>query len=110
MIILREGNMITIKQETLTMVELVQRIESSINQFKNDNIIVQLTELEVIDSDELLEFLNLSNQHRGNKHSFVIVTDKVDFDDVPEEIVVVPTLQEGYDIIEMEEMERDLGF
>jgi hypothetical protein len=29
---------------------------------------------------------------------------------MPDEIVVVPTIQEAYDIIEMEEMERDLGF
>jgi hypothetical protein len=29
---------------------------------------------------------------------------------MPDEIVVVPTLQEAYDIIEMEEIERDLGF
>jgi hypothetical protein len=40
----------------------------------------------------------------------VIVTDRVDFDEMPDEIVVVPTLQEAYDIIEMEEIERDLGF
>jgi len=29
---------------------------------------------------------------------------------MPDEIVVVPTMQEAYDIIEMEEIERDLGF
>ena len=33
----------------------------------------------------------------------------VDADEVPEEIIVVPTLQEARDIIEMEEIERDLG-
>jgi hypothetical protein len=27
-----------------------------------------------------------------------------------EELVIVPTLQEAFDIIEMEEIERDLGF
>ena len=48
--------------------------------------------------------------HKSNKQSFVIVSDKVDFDDVPDEIIVVPTMQEAYDIIEMEDMERDLGF
>jgi len=29
---------------------------------------------------------------------------------MPDEIIVVPTMQEAYDIIEMEEIERDLGF
>jgi len=39
-----------------------------------------------------------------------LVCNAIDLDDTPEEIVVVPTLQEAFDIIEMEEMERDLGF
>jgi len=29
---------------------------------------------------------------------------------MPDEIAVVPTIQEAYDIIEMEDIERDLGF
>ena len=40
----------------------------------------------------------------------MIVSDKIDLNIVPDDIIVVPTLQEAYDIIEMEEMERDLGF
>jgi hypothetical protein len=53
--------------------------------------------------------LQISNKHRKAKHSFVIVTNKIDLNITPDEIVVVPTMQEAYDIIEMEEMERDLG-
>jgi len=34
----------------------------------------------------------------------------VDLDEMPDEIVVVPTTQEAYDIIAMEDIERDLGF
>ncbi|CAN0606593.1 unnamed protein product, partial [Ectocarpus sp. 12 AP-2014] len=41
--------------------------------------------------------------------SFVLVSDKVSYDDVPEEINLVPTLQEARDVVEMEEIERDLG-
>jgi hypothetical protein len=59
---------------------------------------------------EIIEFLDISNQHRHAKHSFVIVTNKANLDEMPDELVVVPTLKEAYDIIEMEEMERDLGF
>ena len=59
---------------------------------------------------DIVEFLEISNQHRHAKHSFVIVTDKANLNEMPDEIVVVPTLKEAYDIIEMEEMERDLGF
>ena len=50
----------------------------------------------------------MSNKHRGRKKSFVLVTNKVPFDEIPDEICVVPTVQEARDIIEMEEIERDL--
>ena len=59
---------------------------------------------------DVVEFLQISNLHRKAKHSFVIVTDKIKLDDIPDKLVIVPTIQEAYDIIEMEEIERDLGF
>lgn len=40
----------------------------------------------------------------------VIVADAIDFNTVPQTITVVPSLLEANDIIEMEEIERDLGF
>ena len=55
-----------------------------------------------------MEFLQISNEHRRKRKSFVLVTNKVPYADVPEEICVVPTVQEAHDIIEMEEIERDL--
>jgi hypothetical protein len=39
-----------------------------------------------------------------------MLTDSIDIDKVPEELAVAPTVQEAYDIIEMEDIERDLGF
>ena len=46
----------------------------------------------------------------SEKHSFVIVSENIDIDKIHEDLIVVPTQQEAFDIIEMEEMERDLGF
>jgi len=60
--------------------------------------------------NQLLLFIELSNQHRILKHSFVIVNNAIDPDTLPNEIMVVPTLLEAQDVIEMEEIERDLGF
>ena len=40
----------------------------------------------------------------------MIVSNQLESDNVPEALIIVPTLQEAHDIIEMEEMERDLGF
>lgn len=110
MIIDKDGNITIITQEKTSVVELVKKLDVIYNRFKNDNIIISLTSLRLIALNEIIEFLQLSNLHRKSKHSFVIVSDKVNLDEMPDEIVVVPTMQEAYDIIEMEEMERDLGF
>ncbi|WP_445730856.1 ribonuclease Z [Mariniflexile sp.] len=109
MIIDQDGTISIITQEKATVVELVKKIQELYPKFKNNNIIVALTSLRKINLEDIIEFLELSNTHRATKHSFVIVSDKMDLDSVPDEIVVVPTIQEAYDIIEMEEMERDLG-
>ena len=110
MILDQDGNISIITQEKATIVELVKKLNELYPKFKNDNVIVALTSLKPLGLNDIVEFLQISNKHRGAKHSFVIVSDKIDLDIVPDEIVVVPTTQEAYDIIEMEEMERDLGF
>ena len=110
MIFDKNGNISIITQEKASIVEMVKKLEILYDRFKNDNIIICLTSLKPILVEEIIEFLQISNRHRRSKNSFVIVTNKLDLDDAPDEIVVVPTMQEAYDIIEMEEMERDLGF
>ena len=110
MILSQDENISIITQEKATAVELVKKIQSLYPKFKNNNIIVNLTSLNKISEQDIIEFLELSKVHRKSKHSFVMVTNKIELDDSLDEIIVVPTLQEAYDIIEMEEMERDLGF
>jgi len=110
MIFDQNGNTSIITQEKVSVIELVKKLQALYPKFKNNNIIVALTSLDVLTQAEIVEFLELSNTHKASKHSFVIVSDKIDLDVVPDELVVVPTTQEAYDIIEMEDMERDLGF
>ena len=40
----------------------------------------------------------------------MIVTSHIRIEDIPEELFIVPSMQEAYDVIEMEEIERDLDF
>lgn len=110
MIIDQNENITTITQENASVIELVKKIEALYPKFKNNNIIVNLNTIKPIPLEQIIEFLRVSNQHRAAKHSFVIVNEGIDVDKTPEEVVIVPTLQEAHDIIEMEEMERDLGF
>ncbi len=108
MIIDREGNISIITQEKATIIELVKKIETLHPKFKNDNIIVNLSSLGEITPEQIIEFLRISKAHRATKHSFVLVTNNTNFNDIPEELIVVPSTQEAFDIIEMEDIERDL--
>ena len=110
MIFDKDGNIAIITQERVTITELVNKLGKLYSRFRNDNIIINLASLEQFSAQDIIEFLQISNLHRRAKHSFVLVTDKIGIDDIPDELVIVPTLNEAYDIIEMEEIERDLGF
>lgn len=110
MIFDKENNITLITQEKSTIVEFVKKLQATYPKFKNDNVIINLSVLKKISLQDIIEFLEISNKHRSAKHSFVIVTEQANLDEMPDEILVVPTLKEAYDVIEMEEMERDLGF
>ena len=110
MIIDKNENTVIITQENLKIIELIKKINSRYDEFEHNNIIINLNSLKKVSLESLVEFLQLSNNHRANSHSFVIVSKTSDLNAVPDEIVVVPTIKEAHDIVEMEEMERDLGF
>ena len=79
-------------------------------RFKDQNLIIDLLSYTNLSLEQLLMFIEPSNRHRTFNHSFVIVNNALDPDLLPDEIMVVPTFLEAQDVIEMEEIERDLGF
>ncbi len=110
MIFDKNGNTSIITQEKESIIELVKKLEVLYERFKHNNVVINLSTLNKVSIQDIAEFLQISNTHRKAKHSFVIVSSKTNLDETPDEIIVVPTLQEAFDIIEMEVMERDLGF
>ena len=108
MIFDKDGTTTIIFQENISIKEFLQNLDEGYSKIKYDNIIVNLFSFSRLTAGDILEFLPISNKHRETKKSFVLVTDKVSFEEVPEELCVVPTIQEAKDIIEMEEIERDL--
>ncbi len=110
MIFSKKENTTIITQEKTTIIELVAKITETYSGFKNDNIIVNLFSVKEIKINAINDFLLISEQHKAKKHSFVIVSSLINIDETPEKLTIVPTLQEAFDIIEMEEIERDLEF
>ena len=109
MIFDKDGNTTIVLQEDASLQTFISNLNKGYADIKNDNIILNLFSFRKLSEDDILEFLNISNTHRASGKSFVLVTDKVSYDEVPEEINVVPSVQEAKDLIEMEEIERDLG-
>ncbi|MGY8934259.1 MAG: ribonuclease Z [Flavobacteriales bacterium] len=79
-------------------------------QLKDKNLIIDLLDNKLMSLKDLLLFQNISDAHKEANKSFVIVNDALNANSLPEEIMVVPTLQEAEDMIEMEEIERELEF
>lgn len=110
MILDKDGTTTLVFQENISLQKFIENLNGTYAKVKNDNIIVNLFSFTKLTAGDVLEFLDLSNTHRKAKKSFVLVTDRVSYDEVPDEICVVPTIQEARDIVEMEEIERDLYF
>ena len=110
MIFDRQGNTTIITQESVSIAVFLERLHEKYEKFKSDNIIINLFSLDNITVNDLLEFSDISRDHKKQKKSFVIVTNRISYDELPDDLVVVPSLQEAFDIIEMDEIERDLGF
>ena len=109
MIFDNDGTTTIVFQENTSLTKFLESLKEGYPRIKNDNIIINLFSFTKLSANDLLEFLELSNTHRERQKSFVLVTDKVSYDKIPDAICVVPTIQEARDIIEMEEIERDLG-
>jgi hypothetical protein len=108
MIFEKDGNTTIVFQENISLAKFMENLNASYDKIRNDHIVVNLFSFTKLTSGDVLEFLQLSNKHRGAKKSFVLVTNKVAYAEVPDEICVVPTIQEALDLIDMEEIERDL--
>lgn len=109
MILEEKSNYVLAKSEAATLHEVFTELTSNETLTKH-NIILELSENLNINTEEIAVFLDYSQNCKANGTSFVIIKKGIDADDFDESINIVPTLQEAEDIIEMEDIERDLGF
>lgn len=104
-------NFVVLEDEKDDIADFAAFIKTQIpSKYKGQNVVLNLLKYDSLELPQLLQFLKTSNLHRKTKQSFVIVNDAIEIDEVPFEMIVVPTLKEAGDIVEMEDIERDLGF
>lgn len=104
------GHTIIIKDTEGNVKTFLEKVTNQYASFKNHNLILDITHDKTTDINAIKTFSELSKKHLKAKKSFVIVAHNIDFNNIPSSITVVPSLLEAHDIIEMEEIERDLGF
>ena len=105
-----KGHTTIIKDTEGDVITFLEKINNQYNSFKEYNLIVDISRDETVNSKTIKLFSELSKKHKKAKKSFVIVAENIDFNGISSSMLVVPSLQEAHDVIEMEEIERDLGF
>jgi hypothetical protein len=90
--------------------EFQKSVFKNIKDFDKNHLILQISEELSIDKKDFLLFLKIAEQKKENGTSFVVLNASVNADDFAESLNIVPTLQEAEDILEMETIERELGF
>lgn len=110
MVVTRTEVYTQIKPTQNSVVEFFAEFKDCHKEFGNEHLIIDFSDKINIEIKEILLFLKLSVKHRKNGTSFVLVCEGISVDDVPDELNVVPTFNEALDILEMDAIERDLGF
>lgn len=105
-----KGHTMTYKHTEGDVSNFVEKVSNQYNNFQEFNVIFDISHDASTSLDTINLFSSLAKKHKKAKKSLVVVASGIDFNAVPDAIIVVPTLLEAHDIIEMEEIERDLGF
>lgn len=106
----QKGHTTTIRNTQGSTAEFYQKLHHEYNSFKSQNLIIDLSQDKELTMDDIKLFADLIKIHTKAKKSLVLVTNNVNFNAVPKSITLVPTILEAHDIIEIDEIERDLGF
>jgi len=110
MFISKTENYTLLKLDNNSIQNFYIKFKNRYSEFEKEHLIIDFSEKINIQIEEIILFLEISNQHLKNGTSFVLICKDVNIDDLPEELNVVPTLTEAIDILEMNAIERDLGF
>ncbi len=105
-----KGNTIHLKDTTEKVADFLTKIEHEYNSFAQQHIIIDLLHINDVSVKDIEGFKKISKKHKKAKKSFIIVAQNINHNEVSDDLQVVPTILEAHDIIEIEDIERDLGF
>jgi len=106
----QKGHTTIIKDTQGNFSNFLEKVSDQFNTYKEQNLILDVSKNENLSVKELKEAKELANKYKKEKKTKVFVAENINFNEIPDYLLVVPSILEAQDIIEMEEIERDLGF
>ena len=90
--------------------EFIKLVSDQILQNPQANYIIDLLAFADVNKQNIKQLQSIKDSILAKNFSFVILINQFKVDELPEEMNTTPTLKEAEDIIQMEMIERDLGF
>ncbi|WP_339888669.1 ribonuclease Z [uncultured Flavobacterium sp.] len=106
----QKGHISIIKDTQGSFLNFIEKLTAQFNTYKEQNLILDVTMDKNLTIQDFKLVKDLAKKHKKEKKTLVFVAENIDFNKIPDYLLVVPTVLEAHDIIEMEEIERDLGF
>lgn len=106
----QKGHTVCIKDTQGDLMSFLMKVTHEYKSFEKSNIIIDIRLHKNLSLAAVNSFIPLSKIHKKSKKSIVLVTSDLDLNAISDKLAVVRSIQEAHDIIEMEEIERDLGF
>lgn len=110
MIVKKVTNHTLIKIKAKNFETFLAEFDKTYQAFKQDHLILDLSKITDISAKNINKLLPWIKQSKLLKKSFIVMAQNIDIDSVLKQIICIPTLLEAEDTIEMEAIERDLGF
>ena len=95
-----------IKSSEISSAQLLNWFESEAPEKRH---IVYVWIENTVEAAQIDVFQQLSTALSAKELTFVLVSEQLTYEDLPESIFLCPTLEEAHDLIEMEAIQRDLG-
>jgi len=90
--------------------DFIKALSHHIMSNPDENYVIDLLRFADIDQENIKQLISIQASIHPENYSLVVLIDQLKVEELPEEINTVPTLKEAEDVIQMEMIERDLGF
>ncbi|WP_440881267.1 hypothetical protein [Tenacibaculum sp. C7A-26P2] len=106
----QNNNYKLITSEEKTFNSFLNKFKQIYNKIESSHIILEFSSKNNFSEQNILLLLEYAFIQKKKGLSFVIIDNSVDIDKFPEELNIVPTLIEAEDVLEIENIQRNLGF